>query len=74
MNTLLAAISGEAFLWLVIWLVIIAVVYFLVQKLVEKIPMEPTVKLVIEVIMYLGLTILLINALLTLVDKPFIKW
>lgn len=71
---ILAAISGESFMWLIIWLVIIAVIYWLVKMLVAKIPMEQNIRTVIEVIMYIGLTILLINALLSLVGKAFITW
>ena len=71
---MLAAISGESLMWLVIWLIIIGVIFWLVQTLVKKIPMDETVKVVINVVMYIGLTVLLINALLSLMGRGFIKW
>jgi hypothetical protein len=70
----LSAISGESLMNLVIWLVILGVIYWVVQVCLSKVPMDETIKTVIHVVLLIGITILLINALLSLVGKPFIQW
>jgi hypothetical protein len=74
MDILLAAISGEALINCVIWLVIAGVVFWLINLLINRIPMDPTIKQVINVILILAVVLICINALLTLIGRPFINW
>lgn len=71
---MLAAISGESLIWLVIQLLIFGLVYFIISWGVAQIaPPEPFAK-IIRVVLVLAVVIFLINALLGLGGRPFITW
>ena len=74
MNLILAEITGSQIGNMLIWLIIIGVIYWLLSYTLDQIqPKEPVGKIA-RVILLLLVVVLLINALLTLVDKPFIRW
>lgn len=75
METLmLAAISGNAVVNAIIWLVIGALIYFVCDWGLKKIGLpEPFAKIAV-VLLVLLVVVVLVNALLTLVGKPFITF
>ncbi len=74
MLTLLAAISGDALLNAVIWIVVAALIYFVVMWGIDKIGIpEPFHKIAVALVV-LVVVVLLINALLGIGGRPFIRW
>jgi len=74
METLLLAISGDAFVSAIVWLIIAGVIFWLISVLINRIPMDPTIKQVVNVILILAVVLICINALLTLAGRPLIRW
>lgn len=71
---MLAAISGNALVTALIWIVIAAVVFFIANWFVGYIGIgEPFLK-VAKVIIAIIVLALVVNALLTIVGRPFISW
>lgn len=69
-----AAISGNALVTALIWIVIAAVLFFLLNWFIGYVGIgEPFLK-VAKVIIALVVLVLIVNALLTIVGKPFISW
>jgi hypothetical protein len=71
---LLAALTAEAMVNCVIWLIIAGVIYWLLTWLIGKSPIGEPFKTIATFVVALIAVIILINALLTLVGKPFIRW
>lgn len=77
MNTLIpivAAISGDALITALVWIVIVGLICGLLWWFLEFIKLREPFNQVARVIVALVAVIFLINALLTLVGKPFINW
>lgn len=74
MNELLAAISGQALINVVIWLIIAAVIFWLITWALNSIPIQEPFKTIIRVIMILAVVLICINALLGLTGHPLIAW
>lgn len=75
MDTLfLAAISGEAVMMCIVWLVIGALIYFVLDWGLKKIALPEPFNKIAVVLLVLLVVVVLVNALLTLVDKQFIRW
>lgn len=70
----LAAISGSSLVGLVIWIIVIALVFWLLLWLINYVKVPEPFNKVLRVILAIVAVVLLINALLALVDKPFIRW
>ena len=74
MNIQLAAISGDAVINSVIWLIVYGVILWLLWWLLNYVnPPEPFKK-VGNVILAIIAVVLIINVLLGLAGRPFIKW
>lgn len=71
---MLAAISGQSLINLVIWLIIAAVIYGVLEWGLAKIGIPEPFNKVIRVIMVLVVVVIVINALLTLTGHPLITW
>lgn len=71
---MLAAISGSAVVNAIIWLVIGALIYFVVDWGLKKIGLPEPFNKIATVLLVLVVVVILANALLTLVGKPFITW
>jgi len=74
MNTIIAAISGQAVINAVIWLIIAAVVFWLISWLISYIGVPEPFNKVIRVILAILAVVICINAILTLVGHPMIAW
>ena len=79
MNTLaliapmLSAITGDALISAVIWIIIAGVIFFLLNWLITYVGVgEPFLK-VAKVIIAVVVVVMLINALLIIVGRPFIR-
>lgn len=71
---IIAAISGESLVWVIIQIVIAAVIYFILNWGLSQIPVAEPFRTVIRVIMVLLVCLFLINALLTLGGRPLVRW
>lgn len=71
---ILAQISGNAVISAVLWIVIIGVIFWLLNYLIDYVALQPPFAKVAKIILMIAAIVLLINALLTLVGKPFINW
>lgn len=69
---LLAAISGQVVLTVVIWLVVAGLIYFILDWAITAIGIPEPFNKVARVILILAAVIIVINALLMLVGSPFI--
>jgi hypothetical protein len=75
MNDLLfAVISGQNVINAVIWLIIAGVIFFLLDWAIKSVGVPEPFNKVLHVVLILVAVIICINALLTLVGKPFISW
>lgn len=74
MDLMLAAISGNAVVNAIIWLVIGALIYFVVDWGLKKIGLPEPFNKIATVLLVLVVVVILVNALLTLIGKPFITW
>jgi len=71
---MIAAVSGDALVSALIWIVIAAVIFFLANWFIGYVGIgEPFLK-VAKVIIALIVFVLLVNALLMLAGRPFIRW
>jgi uncharacterized membrane protein len=73
MNLMLAAITGQTLIHVVIWVIIAGLIFFLVNWLIGYVGIPEPFNKVAKVIAAIIAVIFLINALLLLVDKPFIR-
>lgn len=70
----LAAISGDNIIAAVVWIIVAALIYFVVNWGIEKIGIpEPFHKIAIALLVLI-VVVLLVNALLSIADKGFIRW
>jgi hypothetical protein len=74
MDLLIAAISGETVMHALIWLVIGALIYFVLDWGMKKIGLPEPFNKIAQVILVLLVVVILVNALLTLAGRPFIRW
>ncbi len=75
MNLMLAAISGNAVINVLITLVIVSLIYFIADWALKKIGLPEPFGKVAMVLLVLLAAVFLINALMGLTSNgPFIKW
>jgi hypothetical protein len=74
MNTLLAVISGQQLINLVIWLIVAAVIFWLVNWLIDYIGIQEPFNKIIKVILAIFCVLICINALLALGGHPLVSW
>lgn len=74
MTPILAAISGEAMVSGIVTLIIVGLVFFILDWAVTKIGIGEPFNKVIRVILILAAALFVINALLSLVGHPLIRW
>ena len=74
MNALLAAITGEQVMYAFIWLVIAGLIFWIIQWGLAEIGLPEPFAKIATVLLVLFVVVVVINALLTLVGKPFIRW
>lgn len=72
--TIIAAISGESMVSVIVTLVIVGLVFFILDWAVTKIGIGEPFNKVIRVVLILAAALFVINALLSLVGHPFIRW
>lgn len=70
----LAAISGSALMTMVIWIIVAAVICWILWWLIGYVGLPEPFNKIARVIVAVIAAIICINALLTLVGKPFINW
>lgn len=70
---IIAAISGEAMVSVIVTLIIVGLVFFILDWAVTKIGIGEPFNRVIRVILILAAALFVINALLTLVGHPLIR-
>lgn len=74
MNLMLAAVTGQSLVWLVITIVVVGCVFWLLNYLIGAVALpEPFAKIARIVLIVLAV-LFLINALLSLIGKPLITW
>jgi len=69
---LIAAISGDQLLHAVVWVIIAGVIFWLVNWLITYAGVPEPFNKVAKVIVAIVAVVFLVNALLTIVGKPFI--
>jgi len=69
---LIAAISGNQLLHAVVWVIIAGVIFWLVNWLITYVGIPEPFNKVAKVIVAIVAVVFLVNALLTIVGKPFI--
>ena len=74
MTTLLAAISGEALVGVVIWLIVAGLIFFLLTWLIDYCKTPEPFNRVAKVIIAIAAVLIVINALLGRAGKAFISW
>lgn len=72
MQTLFLAITGSALLTFFIWIVIAGIIYWLLSWLLGQIGLPEPFGKIARIVLAIVAVIVVINALLTLVGKPFI--
>jgi uncharacterized membrane protein len=71
---MLAAISANVLLWAFLWVIIGGMIFWLANWLIGYIGIGEPVNKILRVIVAILLFVFLVNALLTLVGKPFITF
>lgn len=74
MNALLAAISGQALIQLVVWVVVIGLIFSLLLWLIAYCELREPFAKVARVILAVAAVLILINLLLGLVGSPIVSW
>ena len=73
-SLMLLAISGSGLLSLLIWLLVLAAIFYLVNWAIGYIGIGDPFAKIIRLVVGIIFLILLINALLGLIGKPFIEF
>lgn len=71
---ILAAISGEALVTAVVWVLVAGLVFWLLNWLIDYVKVAEPFNKVAKVIIAIVAVVMLINALLTIAGRPFIRW
>lgn len=74
MFNLIAAISGEAVLMAVVWVIVIGLCFWLLTWLIDYCGVPEPFNKIARVILAIAAVVLLINALLGIMGRPFIVW
>lgn len=74
MQTLLAVISGQSLIWVVVQIIIAALIFWVLSWGLAKIGLPEPFNKVVYVILVLLVCLFLINALLTIGGHPLISW
>ena len=74
MIPILAAISGESLMWLVVEVIVVGLIFWLIQWGLGQIGLPEPFAKVVKVIMILAVVVFLINALLSVGGHGFIVW
>ena len=74
MNAVLAAISGQSLIMLVVWIIVVGLIFGLLWWLIDYVKLAEPFAKVARVVLAVAAVVFLINALLGLVGKPFITW
>ena len=74
MNTLLAVISGQSLVWVVVQIVIAAVIFWILNWGIAQIGVPEPFNKVLKVILVLLVCLFLINALMAIAGRPLISW
>ncbi len=69
-----AVVSGEAMLSVLIWLIVIGLICWLVWWLIGYIGLPEPFNKVARVLVAVIAVVFLINALLSIAGRPFIRW
>lgn len=68
------AISGHWLINLIVWIFIWGAILGILWWLNEKLPFPEIVKKIVRIVIMVGGAFLLINALLTLIGHPIVRW
>ena len=71
---LLAIISGDAVVQAVIWIIVAGVIFWLCNWLISYVGIGEPFSKVAKVVIAVVAVVFLINALLTIAGRPFIRW
>ncbi len=71
---LLLAVNGSAIITMFIWIVVVALICWLLWWLIGYMGLPQPFDKVLRIIVAVVAVIFLINAILTLVGQPFIRW
>lgn len=70
----LAAIEGTAIIGALIWLLIMGVIFWLLHWLITYVGLPEPFAKVAYVILAIAAVVIVINVLLSIAGKPFIRW
>lgn len=70
---MIAAISGNDLVNLVVWLIVAGLIFFLVSWLIDYAKVPEPFNRVIKVIVAVVAVLILVNALLTLIGHPMVR-
>lgn len=68
------AISGDWLINLIVWIFIWGAILGILWLLNENLPFPEIVKKIVRIVIMVGGAFLLINALLTLIGHPIVRW
>lgn len=71
---LIAAISGESLLWLVVTIIVIGLIFWLLDWALKSFALPEPFAKIARVVLVLAAVLFLIKALLTVVGHPLIRW
>lgn len=71
---ILAVVSGQSLISLVVWLVVVGLVFYILWWLIGYIGLPEPFNKVVRVVIAVACALLLINVLLGMVDRQFIRW
>lgn len=74
MNTLLAVISGQGVIHILLWLIVVGLIFWLLTWLIAYVGLPEPFAKVVRIILGVAAVILIINALLALVGSPLIAF
>lgn len=72
--SILLAISGSSLITLVIWIVVVGLIFWLLWWLINYVGLPEPFNKIARIIVAIVAVLLLINALLSIVGEPFVKW
>lgn len=71
---ILAAVSGQALAYAVVWVLVAGLIFWLLSWLIGYLGVPEPFSKIAKAIVAIIAVLFLINALLTIVGKPFISW
>jgi len=73
-QALIAAISANSLVEVVIWIIVAGLIFWLLSWLIDYVGIPEPFRKVAKVVVAVVAVLMLINAILTLAGRPFVTW